>query len=37
MDNQYMDGNFCIRCRPGKFNMIASDQCIEQTVNHEQK
>ena len=34
---QFMDVNFYIRRKPGKFNMIASDQCIEQTINREQK
>ncbi|XP_047132181.1 uncharacterized protein LOC124811086 [Hydra vulgaris] len=34
---QFMDGNFSVRRTSGTFNKIPSDQCIEQTINRDQK
>ena len=34
---QFQYGNFPMRCTKGKFNMIPSDQVIEQTINKNQK
>ena len=31
------DGNFAVKRSTGKFNRVPSDQCIEQTINREQK
>ena len=31
------NGNFSVRRQPGFFNTVAPDQCIEQTINREQK
>ena len=35
--NEFLLGNFAVRRTPGKFNKVPSDQCIEQTINREQK
>ncbi|XP_057314196.1 uncharacterized protein LOC130655456 [Hydractinia symbiolongicarpus] len=34
---EFTNGNFAVRRSPGKFNKVPSDQCIEQTINREQK
>ncbi|XP_065683225.1 uncharacterized protein LOC136096041 [Hydra vulgaris] len=34
---QFMDGNFSVRRTSGTFNKVPSDQCIEQTINLDQK
>ena len=31
------DGNFAVKRSVGKFNRVPSDQCIEQTINRQQK
>ena len=33
----FRDGNFSVKRSNGKFNKVPSDQCIEQTINREQK
>ena len=35
--NEFLLGNFAVRRTPGKFYKVPSDQCIEQTINREQK
>ena len=37
MHSEFVWGNFSVRRSNGKFNKIPSDQCIEQTINREQK
>ena len=37
MYNEFLNGHFAVRRTAGTFNMLPSDQVIEQTINKEQK